>query len=375
MDLPRLKSDSTRDLDSDKSYIRKVRNFIKDNQEMFNHGKTSDAANRTAQTNSGYSKDDSWIQRLATEKALDQLKYELLQLKATLAKNEAELQHLLDDQNKIVAQRDKLKDMVKQKEALMLKEELDKFQQALKFPEDGLFDIDPLKENLENSDEFLKNLKQKGVNTQELEESLQLIKADKKEIEKRISYRSQIEEFKQKYNISSAINEEISLDKNYTEEDYKNDKDKLLKIDRLLYNEIQKQKDGRKSNFKRLLEENKKNCLHLNHKMCEYKINSSYSKLKDFLLKVRLNIEEKINENNTDLSVNDLNKDIYGTLETIIGPNRGKKQKQVTRIKQAEMVLQKQLEESEEKIQAIHHKNDSLKNKIHELEDQIGDYI
>ena len=39
------------------------------------------------------------------------------------------------------------------------------------------------------------------------------------------------------------------------------------------------------------------------------------------------------------------------------------------------MVLQKQLEESEGKIQAIQHKNDRLKNKIHELEDQIGDYI
>src|SRR5689334_15815332 len=139
MDLPRLKSDSTRDLHSTKSAIPRPRNFLKDyyNQGVSSYGESSKVTKSTEQTNSRYSKDDSWIQRLATEKALDQLNHELLQLKATLAKNEAELQHLSGDRNKIVAQRDKLKDMVKQKEALMLKEELDKFQQALKFPEDG----------------------------------------------------------------------------------------------------------------------------------------------------------------------------------------------------------------------------------------------
>ena len=38
------------------------------------------------------------------------------------------------------------------------------------------------------------------------------------------------------------------------------------------------------------------------------------------------------------------------------------------------MVLQKQLEESEEKIQAIQHQNDNLKKELHQLEDPIGEY-
>ncbi len=372
-----LESDSTRDLHATKSAMPRPRNFLKDyyNQRVSSHGESSKVTKSTEQTNSRYSKDDSWLQRLATEKALDQLNHELLQLKATLVKNEAELQHLSGDRNKIVVQRDELMNMVKQKEALMLKDKLDEFQKALKFPEDGLFDIDPLKENLENSDEFLKNLKHKGVNTQELEESLQLIKTDKEEVEKLINYHNYIEKLKQEYNISSLKNEEISPGKIYTEEDYKNTKDELSKLDRLFCIEIQKQKDSHKSNFKQLLKGNEANCLYLNYKMCEYKINSYYNKLKIFLLKAQINIEEKVNKNNTDRSVNDLDKDINRTLETIVGPKQGKKQKQATRIKQAERVLQKQLEESEEKIQAIQHKNDNLKKQFHQLEDPIGEYV
>ena len=70
-----------------------------------------------------------------------------------------------------------------------------------------------------------------------------------------------------------------------------------------------------------------------------------------------------------------MDEDINRTLETIVGPKQGKKQKQATRIKQAERVLQKQLEESEEKIQAIQHKNDNLKKQFHQLEDPIGEYV
>jgi hypothetical protein len=352
------------------------RNFLKDyyHQGVSSHGESSKVTKSTEQTNSRYSKDDSWLQHLATEKALDQLKHELLQLKATVEKNEDELQHLSGDQNKIVAQRDELMNMVKQKEALMLKDELDKFQKALKFPEDGLFDIDPLKENLENSDEFLKKLKHKGVNTQELEESLQLIKTDKEEIEKLISYRNQIEEFKQEYNISSLKNKEISLNETYTEENYKSAKDDLLKINQLFRNEILKLKQGQQNNFEQILKENEANCLYLSYKIHEYKINSAYSKLKYLAIKAQGSMKDKISKNNIYQSINDLDENINRTLETIIGPKQGKKQKQATRIKQAERVLQKQLEESEEKIQAIQHKNSNLKKKLDQLEGPINIY-
>lgn len=372
-----LEGNSTRDLHATKPAMSRPRNFLKDyyNQDMSGHGETSDAANRTEQTNSGYSKDDSWVPRLATEKELGSLKHELPQLKATLEKNGAELQHLSGDRNKILAQRDKLMDMVKQKEALMLKDELDEFQKALKFPEDGLLDTDQLKKNLEKSDEFLKNLKHKGVNTQELEKSLQLIKTDEKEIEKLVNYRNQIEKLKKEYNISSVKNKEISLNETYTEENYKNAKDELLKIDRLFCIEILKRQKGQKNDLKQNLKENEANCLCLSYKMYEYKINSAYDKLKYLVIEVQRRMEDKINKNNIYRSINDLDENINRTLETIIGPKQGKKQKQATRIKQAEGVLKQESEKLDDKIRTIQYENDNLKKKIHQLEDPIGEYV
>jgi cell division protein FtsB len=387
MDLPRPKSDSTRNLDSDKSDIRKVRNFLKDNQEMFNHGETSDTAKRTGQTNSRSSKDDSWTPLTATEKALDQLKHELPQLKATLAKNEAELQHLSGDRNKIVAQRDELMNMVKQKEALMLKSELDKFQQALKFPEDSLLDTKPLKEIFEASKSFLQYIKCKGINTQELGEFLQAISPAIASMEEHITFKNQVESLldHMKSNIKNntidiSSSKKLEIPQIENGENYSI----LLKEASDIYKKFiensmkrDSSKEERIKAAKEVLEQGPR-CSQLYYAMTEYLLKLVHRSFENFQGQVQIAIEEQIGKTTEEVrnqTINKLDEDINRTLETIVGPQQGKKQKQATRIKQAERVLQKQLEESEEKIQAIHHKNDSLKNKIHELEDQIGDYI
>jgi predicted RNase H-like nuclease (RuvC/YqgF family) len=119
-------------------------------------------------------------------------------------------------------------------------------------------------------------------------------------------------------------------------------------------------------------------CSQLNYAMSQYTLKSVCQGFEAFQQEVQSKIEEqagKTDEKTRYQPINKLDEGINRVLETIVGSKQRKGQKQSHRIKQAECVLQKELEDLEGKIQSIQHENKNIKEKIYQLRYLITAYV